>query len=202
MTPERWRHVKAEFDQALELSPEHRATFLASADPAVADLLAHHLQSTAIQWLDFHGTAIPNQIGPYRIVRPLGHGGMGSVYLAERDDGAFRQQVAIKLIHPSSLPDSAHRFRQERQILADLQHPHIARLLDGGETPDGTPYLVMEYIEGQPLLSFQGPLQAKLTLILQLCQALQYAHSNLIVHRDCKPKPPIHPSIVDGGMWR
>ncbi len=187
MTPERWQHVKSQFDRALELPPEQRAAFLASADPAVADLLAHHHQSTANQWLDFHNTPAPNQIGPYRIVKPLGHGGMGSVYLAERDDGAFRQQVAIKLIHPSAIPDSVHRFRQERQILADLQHPHIARLLDGGETPDGTPYLVMEYIEGQPLLSFQGPLPAKLALVLQLCQALQYAHSNLIVHRDCKP---------------
>jgi tetratricopeptide (TPR) repeat protein len=187
MTPERWQLVKAQFDHALELPPSARPAFLADADPAVAGLLAHHEQSTANHWLDFHLHSPPQQIGPYRILKPLGQGGMGAVFLAQRDDGAFRQLVAIKLIRPSAIPDSALRFRQERQILADLQHPHIARLLDGGETASGAPYLVMEYIDGRPLLSFSGPLRSKLHLFLQLCQALQYAHSNLIVHRDLKP---------------
>lgn len=134
----------------------------------------------------------PTQLGPYRVVRELGRGGMGVVYLAERDDGQFQQRVALKVVRDGL--DSEHlvrRFLAERRILAALQHPRIARLLDGGVTPGGLPYFAMEYIEGEPITSYsasrQLDLTARLQLFLDICEAVQYAHRNLVVHRDLKP---------------
>ena len=135
-------------------------------------------------------TLTSSQIGPYRLERELGRGGMGVVYLAVRDDDAFRKQVAIKLVWPG-LSHMTDRFRQERQFLADLEHPHIARLLDGGVTAQGWQYLVMEYIEGVTLTEYcqQHNLSvlARLQLFLDICAAVQYAHQHLIIHRDLKP---------------
>jgi tetratricopeptide (TPR) repeat protein len=131
-------------------------------------------------------------IGPYRIVRSLGQGGMGEVFLAERADDQFRQQVAIKLVRRGLLSRHVQgRLRQERQILASLDHPNIARLYDGGATADGTPYIVMEYVDGEPIDTFcdkrRLTLEHRLRLFITVCAAVHRAHQNLIVHRDLKP---------------
>ena len=131
-------------------------------------------------------------VGPYEIDRPLGRGGMGAVYLAHRADGQFEQKVAIKLIDRPLETDLFHeRFRQERQILASLQHPYIARLLDGGVTADDDLFLVMEYVDGLPIHRFCQERQLSQTqridLFLRVCEAVQFAHQNFIVHRDLKP---------------
>jgi hypothetical protein len=136
--------------------------------------------------------AEPRRIGPYLLDRLLGRGGMGAVYLAHRADGQFEQDVAIKLIDlPLATDLFRERFRQERQILAGLQHPFIARLLDGGVTPDGDPYLVMEYVDGVPIHRFCDEhhltLPQRIALFLRVCEAVQFAHQNLVVHRDLKP---------------
>src|SRR5690606_30827323 len=122
----------------------------------------------------------------------IGHGGMGEVYLAERADGEFEQQAAIKLVrHGSRRADLHRRLRYERQILARLQHPNIARLLDGGITDEGLPYLVMAYVEGQPITTYcdayRLPTNQRLELFRTVCDAVQYAHRNLVIHRDLKP---------------
>jgi non-specific serine/threonine protein kinase/serine/threonine-protein kinase len=131
-------------------------------------------------------------IGAYRIVERIGHGGMGDVFLAERADGTFQQRVAIKLTRASVRdPEAARRFRSERQILASLRHPNIVTLLDGGATPRGDAYLVMEYVDGKPITDYcreQAPaLPARIALLRQVCRAVQHAHEHSIVHRDLKP---------------
>ncbi len=131
-------------------------------------------------------------IGPYRLLREIGRGGMGSVWLAERSDGTLKRQVALKLPH-TSLPHRllAERFARERDILAELVHPNVARLYDAGVTDQGQPYLALEYVEGQPLLAYcrksELDLASRLSLFLQVLGAIQYAHSHLVVHRDLKP---------------
>jgi serine/threonine-protein kinase len=132
------------------------------------------------------------RIGAYRIVRELGRGGMSRVFLGERADGQFQHQVALKLLRPGLDSElDRERFRGERQILASLSHPNIARLFDGGITDDGEPYLVMEYVEGEPLdrycITHNLSLAERLTLFLRVAEATQYAHRNLVVHRDLKP---------------
>jgi serine/threonine-protein kinase len=132
------------------------------------------------------------QVGPWKLVRELGHGGMGAVYLGERVDGDFHQRAAIKLVRPGwDAGDLQRRFRAERRILAGLEHPQIARLIDGGETADGKPYLAMEYVDGQPLCAYcdEGrlPIAERLRLFLLACAAVAHAHRNLVVHRDIKP---------------
>ena len=130
-------------------------------------------------------------LGPYRLLRELGSGGMGAVFLAERADGAYRQHVAIKLLRGFPTADGMRRLRRERQILATLDHPGIARLIDGGETAQGQPYLVMEHVEGVPLsawLAQRLPARAaRLVLAETLLDAIQHAHQRLVVHRDLKP---------------
>jgi len=130
------------------------------------------------------------RVGSYRLVRQLGQGGMGEVWLAERADAAYSKQVAIKFISGfGGNREAAEWFRRERQALAKLEHPHIARLLDGGETADGRPYLVMEYVDGVPIDQYceARPLEEVLDLFLQVCSAVEHAHRALIVHRDIKP---------------
>ncbi|MCL2660419.1 MAG: serine/threonine-protein kinase [Acidobacteriaceae bacterium] len=129
-------------------------------------------------------------VGAYRIVREIGHGGMGAVYLAERADGAFKKSVAVKVLQWNMASSTlAERFRQERQILAGLDHPNIASLHDGGVTEDGLPYLVMDYIDGEPLLDWckDKSVQERIHLFQQICSAVQYAHQHLVIHRDLKP---------------
>ncbi len=137
-------------------------------------------------------TQAGERIGPYRILRTLGAGGMGEVFLAERADADFEQQVAIKVVHAGAPSHSVHsRFKIERQILAQLDHPGIARLIDGGALPDGTAYIVMEYVDGVAIDVYcdthQLDLQARLRLFQTVCAAVHYAHQNLVVHRDLKP---------------
>jgi eukaryotic-like serine/threonine-protein kinase len=135
---------------------------------------------------------IGDRIGPYRVLRSLGIGGMGEVYLAERADAEFEQQVAIKVVHSGALARGVQsRLKVERQILAQLDHPNIAHLLDGGTLPDGTAYLVMEYVDGVPIDVYcdsnRLDIAARLDLFQTVCAAVHYAHQNLIVHRDLKP---------------
>ncbi len=142
------------------------------------------------------------RIGPYRVMRKLGSGGMGDVYLAERDDHEYQQRVAIKLVRAGLASPQIHsRLRLERQILAKLQHPNIAQLLDGGRTTEGTPYLVMEYIEGEPIDVYcdrrRLSLAERAALVRTVCAAVHYAHQNLIVHRDLKPNNIL---ITAGGV--
>lgn len=131
-------------------------------------------------------------VGPYRLVRPLGHGGMGDVYLAVRDGDGFSRTVALKLIRRGIDTDRVlDRFRQERRILAELRHPNIASLIDGGATDDGRPYFVMEFVEGEPIDTYCGRKQLdvreRLELVRTICFAVAHAHQNLVVHRDIKP---------------
>ena len=149
---------------------------------------------------DLVSEALPNEapdksgqrIGAYRIRRTLGMGGMGVVYLAERDDDQFEQSVALKLIRVAhSDAVSTQRFLNERQILADLDHPNLARLLDGGVTEDGSPYIVMEYVDGVPITEHCDAnalsLDQRLQLFLTICEVIDHAHRNLVIHRDLKP---------------
>jgi serine/threonine protein kinase len=138
------------------------------------------------------GLSRPRRVGPYETDRLLGRGGMGAVYLAHRADGQFNQQVAIKLIDlPLATDMFRERFRQERQILAELQHPYIARFLDGGVTSEGDLYLVMEYVDGRPIHRYcdeqKLSIPQRLGLFLEICEAVEFAHQHFIVHRDLKP---------------
>ncbi len=153
-------------------------------------------------------TRIGKRIGAWLLLRMLGHGGMGTVYLAERADGVFEKQVAVKFIRGDS-PNLRERFAQERQVLALLEHPGIARLLDGGITIEGDPYLVTEYIDGQSLDRWceqqQPNLEVRLALFQRVAEAVAYAHANLVVHRDLKPSNILveadgRPRLVDFGI--
>ncbi|GAB5519774.1 MAG: hypothetical protein RhofKO_20250 [Rhodothermales bacterium] len=203
------------FAQALEQPADVRAEFLSDAAPdtiirdevlqllgAVGDVhpALDGSAQTLIGTLSDELATLPvglealigQRLGPYRLVRELGHGGMGTVFLGERDDEQFTQQVAVKIVRTGLLtPDVVRRFRQERQILARLQHEHIARLYDGGVTEEGIPYLVMEYVEGVPITSYADTqrltTRQRLALFQKVCAAVQYAHQNLVVHRDLKP---------------
>ncbi|HEV7485474.1 MAG TPA: protein kinase [Thermoanaerobaculia bacterium] len=198
-----WERVRTLFHAAVDASPRDRQTLLEDCDPnlraEVERLIEQHDASEGFLeqsvW-DLVDTADAKWehvlIGPYRVVRQLGHGGMGTVFLAVREDAEFEQRVAIKLVRRGAGGESLlQRFRQERQILAALEHPNIARLLDGGTTSGGVPYLVMEYVEGTPIDDYcrehDLPIDARLRLFVQLCDAVQYAHRGLVIHRDIKP---------------
>ena len=194
-----WNEVRDLFHAATSAGPDTRERLLTRASPRVREevesLLAAHdetgefLERNVWDLIDAAEgeRLVGTSIGPYRVVRQLGHGGMGTVFLAVRDREEFSQRVAIKLVRGGEA--LVQRFRQERQILAALEHPNIARLIDGGTTPDGLPYLVMEYVEGTPIDEYAKPLSTaeKLRLFLQLCDAVQHAHRSLVIHRDLKP---------------
>ncbi|HEX8367993.1 MAG TPA: serine/threonine-protein kinase [Pyrinomonadaceae bacterium] len=211
MNPENWRKVEEVLDAALEIEPSQRKKFLAhiGADEIrreVESLLEGELE--AAKFMDASAGAfsadffndeevapdalINQKIGNYKIVRELGRGGMGAVYLGERSDGKFSQQVAVKLLKRElNTADIRRRFARERQILAALAYPNIARLLDAGTTDDGLPFLVMEYVEGLPIDDFCDAhnldLQERLQIFRVVCETVTFAHRNLIVHRDLKP---------------
>src|SRR5262245_74213 len=211
MTPERYQRVKEIYQAALDRTASDRALYLnqvcandAELRSEVESLLAidldtkQFLESDAASTaeLDWRESDVPpligTRVGPYKLLKEIGHGGMGVVYLAERDDAEFKQRVALKLVKRGMDSDEIlSRFRHERQILASLDHPHIARLLDGGTTLEGLPYFVMEYIEGEPIDRYcrQRELTTleRLKLFRTVCTAVQYAHQNLVVHRDLKP---------------
>ncbi|HEX7916737.1 serine/threonine-protein kinase [Rudaea sp.] len=214
MNSERWQKLTELIGECLELPPEQRAAhasavagadeallrealewltgaqntdgFLAGVTPAAAIArAAHDAAHEADAW-------IGRTLGPYRIAAVIASGGMGRVFRAARDDDAYRKEVAIKLIRADlGGRDVVRRFRMERQILAGLDHPNIARLIDGGAAEDGTPYLVMDYVDGVPIDRYcreRGlDLRARLELFCEVCAAVQFAHQRLIVHRDLKP---------------
>jgi tetratricopeptide (TPR) repeat protein len=166
--------------------PPGRADFLDEPGPEYA---APYLREVSVEPVGSEGT----RVGPYRIVGEAGRGGMGTVYLAERADDEYRKRVALKLVRGGLALDDhlVRRFREERQILASLDHPGIAKLLDGGVTPEGLPWFAMEYVEGQPIDRYAAEakldIDDRLELFLAVCDAVQYAHRNLVVHRDLKP---------------
>jgi serine/threonine-protein kinase len=209
MTQERFVRLQQLFERAVSLTPDERTAWLAgecgtdtdlrgevealiaaeaSTDQGIGNLIGRAVREALEAGVDISG----RRIGPYRIVRTIGQGGMGAVYLAERADDQYRGQVAIKLVNALfSSPLAGERLRAERQILANLDHPNIARLLDGGTTVEGMPYLIMEYIEGVPIDVYcdqrELPLRARLELFRDVCAAVHYAHQHLVVHRDIKP---------------
>jgi serine/threonine protein kinase/tetratricopeptide (TPR) repeat protein len=205
--PYAWDQVKEILASALEMRPEDRTGFVRQAcgsDQAlfaeVESLLSHHDQADSLlensptaRWLSFDPAAwTGKKIGAYKIVRELGEGGMAVVYLGERDDEQYRKRVAIKMLRPGlHTAEIVHRFRNERQTLAALDHPNIVKLLDGGSTESGLPYLVMDYVEGVPIDEYCGLHQlssrARLQLFLSVCAAVRYAHQNMVIHRDLKP---------------
>ena len=206
----RWKIIKEIFSNALELKDEEQKEYLKKAcndddtllqeveslleaynSTGVLDNSMNQLKVSALSQLKSQKT-LGKQIGAYRIIEELGHGGMGTVYLAERADGVFQQKVALKMLRAGFLfDDQILRFQSERRILASLNHNNIARLYDGGITDDGQPWFVMEYVKGQPIDEYCNThnlsLQERLELFLEVCYAVQYAHRNLIAHRDLKP---------------
>lgn len=214
----RGKRVEELFLAAADLAPAAQEEFLerqCGPDAPLRELVRALLlgDRAAVGRQDWNGPAwnlAPPRFGPYRATGRIGAGGMGVVYSAVRDDAEFRMNVAIKAIPPGLVTEEAFRgFRQERQILARLEHPNIARLLDGGTTEAGVPYLVMEYVEGRPILQYAGELQLnreqRLRLFLPLCDAVAYAHRNLIVHRDIKPGNVLvtadgSPKLLDFGV--
>src|SRR5437868_2177946 len=237
LTIDRDEQVNKIVEAALTLAPSARAAYL---DDACTDELLRRDVETTIAMRDVSGqfkgttnaegpTAIlqdadtiglsadeqqklfdDTTIGPYRILRRIGQGGMGAVYLAQRDDAEFKQQVAIKLVKRGMDTEFVlRRFRNERQILAALNHPNIARLLDGGTTSDGRPYFVMEYIEGKPITEYADEQRLstaeRLQLFQEVCAAIHYAHQNLVIHRDIKPSNILvtvdgTPKLLDFGI--
>lgn len=207
-TDDNWERVQEIFLAAADLPEAERAAFLAAAclddselkaevesllraDTTAGEALTEAIESEASLLLD--GSLLVGQrLGAYRIIREIGRGGMGAVYLAERDDDQYHKQVAIKVVKRGmDTADLLRRFRTERQILANLDHPYIAHLLDGGSSPDGRPFLVMEFIEGKPIDRYCQErnlgIQDRLKLFLRVCEAAAYAHRNLVVHCDLKP---------------
>jgi serine/threonine protein kinase/Tfp pilus assembly protein PilF len=223
----RWRRIETLFHQAAEIETTQRGAFLdeackddpemraeldsllSSSDGTLTDLKAS-VAMAAEQLLDARSQE-GSRIGAYRLIRTLGEGGMGAVYLGSRDDDQYERLVAIKVIRAGLAKNAALqvRFRTERQILANLDHPNIARMLDGGITPDGSPYLVMEYIDGIALDVFCRErkllLSERLRLFRMLCAAVDYAHRHLVIHRDIKPMNVLvtsegSPKLLDFGI--
>lgn len=211
--PDRWTRAKELFACAVELPAGEQADFVTRACAGDDALLA---EVTGLLRADAHPAGLLDRtldagslglaaeapagpplaagttIGAWRLVRPLGHGGMGIVYLAERTDASFAQRAALKIVRGGLISRALEeRFLRERRILARLEHPGIARLLDGGFTPEGQPWFAMELVEGEPITEWAGnralDVPARLRLFLDACAAVQYAHRRLVIHRDLKP---------------
>jgi serine/threonine protein kinase/tetratricopeptide (TPR) repeat protein len=232
MTPERWRQVEEIFQAALDLSPEDRNRYVSdvcaedsdlkrdvesllsqydSAGELLEEPVYGNTELSALEsFVEDKDPMIGRRLGSYRIEREIGRGGMGAVYEASRADNEFNKRAAIKLVKRGMDTDFIlRRFRKERQILAALDHPHIAGLLDGGTTEDGLPYFVMEYIEGQPLYSYCDSnklnITERLKLFRSICDAVHYAHQKQVVHRDIKPSNVLVtsdgvPKLLDFGI--
>lgn len=237
MSRSRSEQIEQVFHDALQVEPGQRDAFLTTACGGDASLLAEvrallNAHDSADGFLAAPLSAgfglslargedsglirgredglVGQRVGAWRLTKRLAAGGMGTVYLASRDDGQYQKQAAIKLIRPGiRFDDPQHRrrivrqFRDEQQLLADLDHPHIAKLFDGGTSEDGLPYLVMEYIEGRPITEYceKNPLSTsdRLKLFCKVCHAVQYAHGKLIAHRDLKPRNILVVSSPDPG---
>ncbi len=221
-----WNRVQELFLDAVDLPSGERDRFLdeacrgdaelrrdvdslLAADSESGERIIEAIERTAQSVLGAE-TVVGSRIGSYRVIRELGRGGMGSVYLAVRDDDQYEKQVAIKLIRRGmDTDDVLDRFRHERQILANLEHPYIARLLDGGTSPDGRPFFVMEYVQGRPLDQYcrerELSVRERCRLFLKVCEAVSFAHRSLVVHRDLKPgnilvTPDGSPKLLDFGV--
>jgi serine/threonine protein kinase/tetratricopeptide (TPR) repeat protein len=235
MTRDEWQRIKAIASGALAEPESQRAAYVSShcgGDGALRGEVESLVDSAtkaaqlfesptvvmagaaaALEALTgFDTSRIGEHIGPYRIVRALGAGGMGAAYLAERADQAFEKRVAIKLIKRGMDTDAVlRRFRQERQILATLEHPHIARLIDGGTTDEGLPYFVMEYVDGTPIDVYcderKLSIRDRVALFRRVCEGVQYAHDGRVIHRDLKPSNILvtsdgTPKLLDFGISR
>jgi eukaryotic-like serine/threonine-protein kinase len=228
MTPQRWQQVKTALHEAMQLSPGARIAYLdhlSACDPELRleldSLLAANEELgegflsapavvAAIEETELPDPLLGTRVGPYQLVEEIGSGGMGKVYRAVRKDDEFDQVVAIKLVRAQQGSSFVlNRMRSERQILAGLDHANITRLLDGGTTSGGLPYLVMEFVDGLPIEEYcaihQLDVAAKLELFVQVCSAVHYAHQRLIVHRDIKPgniliTPQGAPKLLDFGI--
>ena len=227
MNPESWQRLKALFADAMAVEASRRDAWLdehcvgdADLRAELASLLAAHDRESAV--VDQPATAyitggafaagtlqwIGQRLGPYEIVALLGHGGMGEVYRARRVDAEYDKEVAIKLVPAGYQAEFVlQRLRTERQILATLEHPNIARLIDGGASAQGIPYLVMELVEGIPIDQYCAglPLEKRLDLFREACGAVSYAHQRLVVHRDLKPSNILvtadgHVKLLDFGI--
>ena len=204
--PETWRRVKTIASGALDRPEVERDRFVEHACAGDEDLRLEvqsllratmkaekHFETPAgvLTAGDSGSLAAGSQVGPYRLVRALGAGGMGAVYLVERADGEFEQRLALKVVRGGfGTPFMLERFREERRILASLEHPNIGRLIDGGTTDTGLPYVAMEYVEGEPIDEFcrtrRLPVRSRLEIFMRVCAAVHYAHQRLVVHRDIK----------------
>ncbi|MBL8881221.1 MAG: protein kinase, partial [Phycisphaerales bacterium] len=217
MDAQRWRLARDLFETVVDLAPEQWEAQLLRHAPDDAELRAEVLALLDADKVATHATGLHEEVpdlvaglarelarrtsasspagysgallGPFRLVREIGRGGMGAVWLAERADGQFAQQVAVKLIHGGWDPaETQARFLAERQILANLQHPHIAHLIDGGVTADGRPWLALEYVAGTDLRRWcdarKLDLRQRLALFTTVCNAVEHAHQRLVVHRD------------------
>ena len=228
MTPEFWQKVKVVLDEAAAVLPKNRQDFFQKV--CVDDVVRREveallkyddprysvLESTAHSFalIDKHeeqtSSFVGKKIGNYRIIDIIAAGGMGTVFSAERSDGTFEQKVALKVIKRGMDSDAVlQRFFNERRILASLDHPYIARLLDGGTTNDGVPYFVMELVDGIPLIEFvkqnKLSIDERLILFTKIAAAVTYAHQNLVIHRDLKPSnilvtPSGEPKLLDFGI--
>jgi serine/threonine protein kinase len=222
--PEHWRRIDRIFAHLLELPPKERRAFLDETcgdDPELCReverlLDADERNATFLERPagELMGISAPSPerdlLGPYRLLRRIGGGGMGTVYLARREDEHYQREVAIKVLRSGlESTEALHRFFAERQILARLEHPNIARLYDGGSTEDGRPYLVIELVEGLPVDQYcdqnRLTVEQRLDLFRRICSAVQYAHQNLLVHRDLKPGNILvttegEPKLLDFGI--
>ncbi len=223
MTPERWQQIEAVFTEVEAATPEERAALLdrlcdgdgalrreveqlLSEDPT-CDSVNSSIRAHVGDAFDAEGYAREQRFGRYQLVRRIGQGGMGAVYEAKRVDD-YEKKVAIKIIKQEFDSDFARsRFQQERQVLATLEHPYICRLLDGGESVDGSPYLVLEFVDGEPIHRYCAKVDrnARLRLFLKVCEAVEYAHRNLVIHRDLKPANILvtangDPKLLDFGI--
>ena len=208
MAAQHWEQVAELFAQLTTVPPDQRAAYLRDAcgnDSELQDELVSLLKSHDVSTgpLDAPPKLTPGDtdsvepqdgglhVGPYRLIRPIGEGGMGSVWLAERTDGLMKRAVALKRPHVSWIGTLTERMARERDILAGLEHPNIARLYDAGVTAEGVPYLALEYIEGAPITAYCNrerlPVRRRLELFLQVLDAVRYAHTHLVIHRDIKP---------------
>src|SRR5581483_4141805 len=209
MDSTRWDRIQSLFHEAAELPPSEQPSFLQQAcngDGALAadvmamlsedarggSLLDHDPAQVAHQILEVEALALPpvEQLGPYRVLKALGQGGMGAVYLAERED--LGNLVAIKLLRDAWLsPARRERFASEQRLLAQLHHPSIAQIYDADSLQDGTPFFVMEYVEGVPITAYceqnRCSIERRLQLFRSICEAVQYAHGQAVIHRDLKP---------------
>jgi serine/threonine protein kinase len=204
---ESWTAVREAFSEVLQLEPDHRAAYLDRLPPHIVGevrslLVAHESAVRFIEPVLSLGSLLgpDTRLGPYLLKEKVGEGGMGVVFRAERVDGEFRREVALKVIGGRLFaPEAERRFLAERQILARLEHPNVVRMLDGG-LADGHRWLVMEFVTGEPITDFctarNLSLAERLSLFRDVCAAMQYTHQNLVIHRDIKSRNVL---VTDAG---